>query len=505
MAVVRKYKSYLVLALVLVAVVWPLLSAGFFRSDDGTWMIIRLSAFHQTLATGQFPVRFLERLNHNYGYPVVNFLYPLPFYLGEIVHLLGAGFVEAVKILFGASFVLGSLVMFWWVRGKWGEKAGLVAGIFYTLSPYRLFDVYKRGALGEAVAFIFVPLVFYFLDKRVREKTVSSLILAGFSLAAVITSHNSLAVMFLPVVIAYSLSSRWRLTELLVVFGLGLLTSAFFWLPAIYDLQFTQAVEVTVANFKDHFLFWDELVWLVSPLGVLAVGVSILRRRETGKEAAVMVAAIILALFLSSAVSSFVWEATVLPMVVQFPWRFLAVTPFCTAVLVAFLARELSGKGVLALGGLLLVLAIPFLKVEREFYPESFYTTNEDTTTVANEYLSRWFRGKVTNRPKSRIEVVAGEATIGEEDEVFAKTAAVVRVNTMYFPGHRVYVNGKQHDFRFGEDLGVVELTVLPGRLEVEVRFEETPVRMGANLVTAGALVVASAFLWRQRGGKSGG
>ena len=60
---------------------WPFFRPGYFESHDGEWMVIRFTAFHQTLAVGQFPVRFVDRLNNNYGYPVVNFLYPLPFYL----------------------------------------------------------------------------------------------------------------------------------------------------------------------------------------------------------------------------------------------------------------------------------------------------------------------------------------------------------------------------------------------------------------------------------------
>ncbi len=33
--------------------------------------------------------KFVDRLNNNYGYPVFNFLYPLPFYLAEIPKIIG--------------------------------------------------------------------------------------------------------------------------------------------------------------------------------------------------------------------------------------------------------------------------------------------------------------------------------------------------------------------------------------------------------------------------------
>ncbi len=222
----------IILVLLLVSpVVLPLLQPGFFVSDDGDWMVIRLSAFHETLKTGQFPVRFLERLNHGYGYPVTNFLYPLPFYLGELIHLFGFGFVDSIKILFAASFFLGAVFMYFY--------AGPIAAVVYTYFPYRLFDVYKRGSLGEAVAFIFLPLIFYLFDRK-------KIVLAALATAGLITSHNVIALIFLPVIFFYSRSLKLVL--------LALLLSAWFWLPALYDLQFTKASTIAVSDFNQYFL-----------------------------------------------------------------------------------------------------------------------------------------------------------------------------------------------------------------------------------------------------------
>mgnify|MGYP001558299250 FL=1 len=75
----RHKETILILFLLLILtipVILPLLHGGFFQSDDGEWMVIRFSAFHQALRDGQFPVRWLGRLNQEYGYPVANFLYP---------------------------------------------------------------------------------------------------------------------------------------------------------------------------------------------------------------------------------------------------------------------------------------------------------------------------------------------------------------------------------------------------------------------------------------------
>src|SRR3990167_5400734 len=99
----KRHKGQLItiflLVLFSIPVILPLFRQGFFQSDDGEWMVIRFSAFHQALRDGQFPVRFLGRLNQEYGYPVANFLYPGFMYLAEIPKIIGFGFVDSVKII----------------------------------------------------------------------------------------------------------------------------------------------------------------------------------------------------------------------------------------------------------------------------------------------------------------------------------------------------------------------------------------------------------------------
>src|SRR5258706_1075258 len=94
----------------------PLLHKGFFVTDDGDWMIIRLSAFFQSLREGQFPVRFLGRLNNSFGYPVANFLYPGFLYIGSLIHLLGFSFENSVKLILGGSVIVGTVFTFLWLR-----------------------------------------------------------------------------------------------------------------------------------------------------------------------------------------------------------------------------------------------------------------------------------------------------------------------------------------------------------------------------------------------------
>ena len=90
----KKFIILLVLALISIL---PLLPSGFYKSHDGELHLARIAAYSQALKHGQFPVRWLPRLNHGYGYPVANFLYPLPFYLAEPVYFLTGNPAAAVQ------------------------------------------------------------------------------------------------------------------------------------------------------------------------------------------------------------------------------------------------------------------------------------------------------------------------------------------------------------------------------------------------------------------------
>src|SRR3989344_7392846 len=109
-----------IIAIVLMSavVLWPIMRPGFFISDDGEWMIIRLSAFYQSLAQGQFPVRFLTRLNHSYGYPVANFLYPGFLYIGSLLHWVGISLVGSIKLILAGSIVGASVGLYAWLSRR---------------------------------------------------------------------------------------------------------------------------------------------------------------------------------------------------------------------------------------------------------------------------------------------------------------------------------------------------------------------------------------------------
>lgn len=487
--------------------IWSLFHTGFFVSDDGEWMVIRLTAFHQALAVGEFPVRFAFRLNHGYGYPVLNFLYPGGFYLGEIFHLVGMNFVNSVKLVFGFSVISAGLFSFLWLRTRFSSTASFLGSLFYVYSPYFLWDIYKRGSMGEVLALALVPLVFWAIEKR-------NWWLGGLAFGLLILAHNVIAFIFTPILILYIFLTirplrktiRYTLSAIL----LGLTLSAFFWLPAIFESGLTIHSKTMVSNPLEHF------VQSISLLGWLNLAVFLLAfflfLKKKDKLVGFFLVILTLAIFLSTPVSAFFWRVMPWSFLIQFPFRFLSLTPSATAFLAAFVFdKSFQKRKAIWLGLILIILfffSFPFTKPS-EFIQkdEGFYLTNEHSTTTQNELMPIWVKVHPTERPEKKVEVIEGESEIEEfknlgkriEFKTIASTPAVVRVNTLYYPGWQVLIAGKKAPYSYENEKGVIEIPIEKGENQVLVEYRETPFRQLANIISLVGLVFISAFLVKRR------
>lgn len=498
----KQISWWLVAAVVIsLVVIWPLFRRGFWESDDGEWMVIRFSAFHESLRNGHVPVRWVERLNHGYGYPVMNFLYPLPFYLAELPYLAGFDVAESIKIVFGGSVVLSAVGMFLFAR-KWGNIAAFVSTAVYLFAPYRMFLLYTRGSLGESVALASVPFVFLFAERLVKSRSLNDVIGLGLSYAALIMSHNVIALLFTPVLILYMLTKLRKepsnIPYVLHALLLGLSLSAFFWFPALWDLQYTRAGGIRVSEYADYFLNTRQLASMLGPAAIVFVSIAAIKRQWFFAALAATAA------FLMHPVSSPLLAAVPLIEKIQFPWRMATVWVFSAATCAGIAMKKSrfleSRAGAAAfLGALvLLVTALPQTAnvrfVERE---EGFYTTNDDTTTVKNEFTPKWVTEDPGNKPEGRMMIFATEGsyqilrqefrTARYDLQIRLHENAKIRFNTHYFPGWKVYVDDERIALNPGDTGGLIEFAISPGQdklRDVKVVFERTPVRKTAETVS---------------------
>jgi len=427
---------------------------GFYSSDDGQWMVIRLTAFHESFRQGQIPVRWLSRLNHEYGYPVTNFLYPLPFYLAEPFYFLTKNPVIAVKIIMGlaiASMTAGSYFLF----KKWGIMVGIIGALTYAYSPYIAYNLYARGSLGELVALGIVPWVFWAISSK-------KLLLSSIFTAALITAHNVVAVLFMPfvllsIVVGFFKQRKKSITYYLLSIILALGLSAFFWFPALAEYPFIRASQISVSDFSNEYLSLQNAFKRVGLIPVLT---------NFG-----------LPLFFLTENSKWFWDFVKPIQIIQFPWRLLSLFSFSSAVVVSLAFKKLPQIKPFYLSiclfvylSIIIITAFPYLS-PKSFtnYPSSYYQTNDDSTTTRSEYTPVWIYNLPLVRPETPIK--------------------------HYYPGLRIFVNGSEKFVNPGEYNGEIKSSVFGGENKIKFIWSETPLRVVADLISIiSFLIILSLF-----------
>lgn len=512
-------------------------------THDSQDHVARIANFYQNLSDGNIIPRWAPNLNWGYGHPILMFLYPLPSYSASLFHFLGFSFVDSFKIILGISFTLSGIFMFIWLREFLEDFPAFLGALLYVFAPYRFVDLYVRGALGEHFAFVFLPLILYFLLKLSKEKKFSHLSFLGgaFSLMGLFLSHNAVSIMFLPVAFLYSLYLlflRKERNELVVryffvlAFGIGL--SAFFLSPAYFEGKYTLRDIVTAKDYAARFMDIKNFIYsqwnygisgqFTVQLGILqwifviaSLPVTLFFYKQKNKLWILSLGTIVLlvmTIFLMTPQSQPVWDRITILQKFQFPWRFLTVAVFLSAALAAIVISQIKKKKLIL--PIIIIGAILFLSKDywhaKDYIlkNESFFTQIYNGTTDTGESSPVWSVRFMERRPKSHMEVIEGDASVMEikrtstkhEYKIDSSGPSRLRENTLYFPGWIVLVDGVKAGIEFQDpnNRGVITFGVSKGKHDVLLEFRETKLRLLSNAISFFSLALISfILLWKNR------
>ena len=531
------FKKYLFLFLIIIISLIPLIDlfrSGLPLTHDGQDHVARIANFYQNLLEGNIIPRWAGNLNWGYGHPILEFLYPLPSYLASFFHFVGFSLVDGVKLVFGISYILSALTMYFFVKELLNDnKAAFLASALYIVAPYRFVDLYVRGAIGEHVAFIFPPLIFYFLLKLSKKYSWWFLVGGAVSLAGLNLSHNAISLMFMPLFALFALfliatsKKRVQLTSFFLVIAiLGFGLSAFFWIPAFMEGKYTLRDVVTGGGeYLQSFVIWKDFFFsdwsyggtlsLSKQMGILhwigilgafaATYYLYIKKDKLGIVSCISLIIFFTTLFLMTSQSDFIWQTITTLQKFQFPWRFLSLTVFISALLGAIVFHIVPNK----LKKIsLLILVVGLLIANKDYFyangflqkEESFYTGVYNGTTDTGESAPIWSVRFMEKRPKARMEVISGKAQVKEikrtmtvhNYEIVVSEKARILENTLYFPGWVVLANGKNTDIQFQDQnhRGLITFYLDKGKYDVEIIYKETKVRQLSNTLSFLSLVI---------------
>lgn len=360
---------------------------GMYWNMHDDMQMIRQLEMEKCLKDGQIPCRWTPDLGYGYGYPLFNFYPPMPYFVGQVFRTLGLSYIATVRWTAITQFVLAAAFMYLLAESVFGPTGGLIASVFYTYAPYHFLNIYIRGAMNEAWAAVFFPLILYLIKKLIDTNKNVFLFLTSIAVTGLMLSHNPMVLIFSPVAVIWSLFwlyQKYRLdipkavpaiTKLFLSAVLAFSLAAFFTLPVLFETKYVQIDSMFSGyyNFSIHFtslrqLFisnlWNDgpsvwgqgdgmsfavgyLHWILSLIIVIWSGVLLLRKSEN-RHRFFLVFLIGLMSFFSAFMtherSVSIWLLLTPIQKIQFPWRFLNITSLLTSLTVGSLPFILRTK-----------------------------------------------------------------------------------------------------------------------------------------------------------------
>ncbi len=364
--------AYLLLIFLSLGTVFPLFKEGFFSIHDDT-QVARVFEMGKELKMGIFPVRWVPDLGYGFGYPIFNFYAPFAYYVGGFLNIIGFEVLQATKIMIVLGVVLAAFTMYLLAQELFGKVGGLVAALFYVYAPYHALDIYVRGDVAEVYAYAFLPLIFYGLWKVALELKFRYVLITACGFAGLIISHNLTAFMATPFISVFTLYLISVARNKFLVFKflsfaliIGMLISAFYFIPAILEMNQTNIVSQIGggADFKDHFVclrqLWnspwgfggsakgciDGLSFRIGKVHILFsllsfISIIFFWKKEARKRGVILffVVSALISVFMTLEVSKTIWSTIPTMAFLQYPWRYL--------LLISFFTSFLSGSSVL--------------------------------------------------------------------------------------------------------------------------------------------------------------
>lgn len=369
----------------------PCILFGVIDGHDVSYHLARIEGVYRGILVGEVPLRINSVQLKGYGY-LSGIMYPQLFlYIPALLRVCGVSLMTAYQ-LFLVLINLGTAVCMYKVVVNMlqNKKTAMWAAFLYTLSPYRLLNLYTRGALGETLAMIFLPLVFWGVYEVLwgnRKRWV----LLTVGLTGVVQSHV-LSVELAGIIIGitgvvwlltvHNWQKFWKSVQACVKAGLLFLgCNLFFFLPFVYYSRaplwifrlkgslhdsgaylsqifnpFIQAggENLPLGSLQGEMSFGLGLVFLMGIL-LFAVG-QFSSVRETGqtKRLSSVIGWFCMGLGMLCCLMStnlFPWEwfqqieiLNALLSAIQFPWRFLGTASFFFSIMTACALAEVEWK-----------------------------------------------------------------------------------------------------------------------------------------------------------------
>ena len=192
----EKYKyAFLLIGIILITSL-PVFT-DYIQGVDAKMHILRIEGVAQGLLEGQIPVRIHPNTLAGHGYASGIFYPDLFLAIAAILRVVGYSVMQSYKVLLVCINIGTVLLSYYSFKRIFGNSyAGLIGSFFYSTAIYRMINLYPRGALGESIAMVFLPLllwgmfhIFTFDYSCIKTKSQLLWVTPALAYTGIIESH----------------------------------------------------------------------------------------------------------------------------------------------------------------------------------------------------------------------------------------------------------------------------------------------------------------------------
>ena len=240
----------------------PLFTDKLFDAHDISYHLNRIEGIAAALRGGQFPVRIHPNILNDYGYANSIFYPELFLYLPGALRALGVNLNICYKILIAALNAGTVGIAYYSFRRLFkSQYAAYLGTVLYGLSLYRLLCIYVRGAIGEVLAMMFLPLaalgLYEIFFGNPHKWYYLAIAFIGILQSHIITAQLTLYVCLFAALIAFSKLIEHKCRRLLAAVKAAVLTilvNLWFLVP------FFDFVRMGVKITSTDFVYWGNTI-----------------------------------------------------------------------------------------------------------------------------------------------------------------------------------------------------------------------------------------------------
>lgn len=461
------------------------------------------------------------------------FYNPLVTYIPLLTKLFIPSYAISLKVFAGLCIILSGITMYKCVFSITNKKTiALFSALVYLMVPYKLGDVYKRFAIGEFAAFIFIPLLFIGMYNLFNQDGKKHFFIAigaiGLLLTHTITTFYTAIFCLIYVIFNIAkLKEKEVIKKLIINTVFIILVSLFFIMPmleakgladyAIFDSQIMSTngnyVYKNTLNISEFFKDIGEENQTTYIIGIpifVLMCLSIFTYKNVDKEYKSFYIISLLFSFISLYASTKYCPWFIFPDIIcklQYPWRMLTFfaffISFAIGVNIYVLLKTLFSKELtrLIVTSLLIITMVAYtMPILLQYKTEdSSKDEKRETAVLENPYIHHFSINReylpvkallvqrtYLQEKEDKIYILQGEAQILEENKQnltdtaiieYAMKDTVIEFPFFYYPGYNVILekNGEKEELKTIETENgfvgtVIEEDISQARITIEYK-----------------------------------